>query len=596
MNTNAKIKLIQEKMAIQGIDMYYIPTSDYHHSEYVHDYFKSRAFISGFTGSTGDLLITLDKAYLWSDGRYYIQAEKEISGSCITFMKSGSEGVLSISEWIIKHIQSNNTIAFDGKVVPYAFYELLNVNNGGKVIKIASDVDFVAELWVDRRPLPFALAYEFKMEYAGINTATKIANIRSKMLANNEDMHIVASLDDVAWILNIRGNDVPCFPVVYAFLVIALDETYVFIDLAKVDDKLQAYFDQNNIKVMPYSDIYTIGSKFNKRNIVFDPKSVATTIAQGFINSGKIVLKDNYSQLMRAIKNPVEIENTKKAHIKDGVALCKFMHWFKQNIGIKSFTEIDVEHKLLEIRSKQEGFLEVSFDTIAAYKQHGAMMHYSASKKSNAQIQNEGLLLVDSGGQYIEGTTDITRTFVCGNISAKEKEHFTLALQGMINLSKAKFIHGARGFNLDVLARLPMWEHNLDYLCGTGHGVGHVLNVHEGPVGFRWKINPSIEDTCVLEAGMITSNEPGIYIAGSHGIRHENELLICAKEANEYGQFMYFETLTFVPFDFDGIDVSILTFKEKDWLNNYHDLVYKNISPYLNTAEKDFLKKVTQPI
>ena len=397
--------------------------------------------------------------------------------------------------------------------------------------------------------------------------------------------------------MNMRGWDISCFPVMLCYLVITHNENHIFIDENKLDEQMLANFRENAVAVHAYDDIYAFVKTIPADACVMLNTGVVNyAITQNLKKEIRIIDCPNPSQLMKARKNEIELENNRKAHIKDAVAMTKFMYWLKNNIGKETITEISASDYLESLRRKQEHNLGLSFSTISAYKEHAAMMHYSASEETNVELKPEGMLLVDSGGQYLEGTTDITRTFVLGPISDEIRTHYTCALRGMIQLSRAKFLEGCRGMNLDILARGPLWEMGIDYKCGTGHGVGHLMNVHEGPNGFRWKVVPERNDSCVLEEGMTQSNEPGVYVEGSHGIRHGNELVVRRGEKNEYGQFMYFETITFVPFDLDGLDVDLMTRYDIAWLNAYHKEVYDKVSPYLNEAEKEWLKYATREI
>ena len=408
--------------------------------------------------------------------------------------------------------------------------------------------------------------------------------------------HIITSLDDIAWITNMRGWDIARYPVMLAYLILTLDGGVIFVDKEKLNDELIANFEENHIEIKDYNDIYEYVKTFDSDAVIMLDSSVVNyAITQNLNQNIKIEDRVNPSQLMKAMKNEIELENNRKVHIKDAVAMTKFMYWLKTNIGKEKMSEIIASDYLEKLR-KAQGAIDLSFNTISAYKEHAAMMHYSATPESDVELKKEGMLLVDSGGQYMEGTTDITRTFVLGEISDEERYWFTTALRSNIALSKAHFLYGCRGMNLDILARGPLWEQGMDYKCGTGHGVGHLLNVHEGPNGFRWKIVPERKDSCVLEEGMTQSNEPGVYEEGKFGIRHENEMVVRKGEKNEYGQFMYFETITFVPFDLDGLDEALLTQYDKEWLNAYHKQVFEKVSPYLSDDEVAWLRKATRAI
>ena len=410
-------------------------------------------------------------------------------------------------------------------------------------------------------------------------------------------VHIISALDDIAWLFNIRGRDVKYNPVLISYAIVTLEDVYLFVDEEKLDDDIKLELSKCNTIIKPYLDIYEFVKQIdNKEVVLLDKAKTNFAIYNNIPSDVEKINSFNPCMLFKCIKNEVELDNIRKSHIKDGVAMTKFMYWLKTNIGKIYMDEVSVDEQLLKFRQEQDGFIEPSFNTIAGYKDHGAIIHYSATKESAYELKGEGLLLVDSGGQYYDGTTDITRVYVLGEVEDIQKTHFTAVVRGMINLSMAKFMHGCRGYNLDILARGPIWELGLDYRTGTGHGIGFVLNVHEAPNGFRWKIVPERNDSCILEAGMVTTNEPGIYIDGSHGIRIENELITIKGEETEYGQLMEFEAITLAPIDLDGIRPELMTKKEIEYLNNYHKKVYDKISPFLNENEREWLKEYTRAI
>ncbi|MCR0327274.1 aminopeptidase P family protein [[Clostridium] innocuum] len=592
-----KLNKLRALMKERKMDVYMIPTSDFHETEYVGEHFKARSFMSGFTGSAGTLIVCKDCAALWTDGRYFIQAADQLKDSTIDLMKQGEEGVPSIPEYINEHMQMNGVFGFDGRVMNTKQVKDIMDQLKDKHITICAQEDLVGMIWEERPALPTEKGFYLEEKYSGKSTKDKLADIRNVMKVHKATHHIVTSLDDIAWIMNMRGWDISCFPVMLCYLVITENESHIFINKDKLDERMHANFKDNMVIVHAYDDIYEFVKTIPADAAVLLHTSVVNyAITQNLNKEIRIIDCPNPSQLMKARKNEIELENNRKAHIKDAVAMTKFMYWLKNNIGKETITEISASDYLEGLRRAQENNLGLSFNTISAYNEHAAMMHYSANEETNVELKPEGMLLVDSGGQYLEGTTDITRTFVLGPISDEIRTHYTSALRGMIQLSKARFLEGCRGMNLDILARGPLWEMGIDYKCGTGHGVGHLMNVHEGPNGFRWKIVPERNDSCVLEEGMTQSNEPGVYVEGSHGIRHENEMVVRKGEKNEYGQFMYFETITFVPFDLDGLDVSLMTRYDIEWLNAYHAEVFANVSPYLNEAEKEWLKHATRAI
>lgn len=592
-----RIENIRDLMKEKNIYAYIVPSSDYHQSEYVGDYFKSREFMSGFTGSSGTLIISMDEAGLWTDGRYFIQAEQELKDSGIKLFKMGEEGVPTIEEYLLEKLPKNSTLGFDGRVMSVKEGQSLANKLAFKGINIEYKYDLVNDIWEDRCSLPTEKAFLLGTEYSGESFSDKLSRIRAVMKAKKATTHILASLDDIAWLFNIRGRDVKSNPVVLSYAVISIDSVYLFIDKNKIGEDIRAELSKENVQIKGYEEVYEFIKKIEENEVVLiDTSKVNYAIYNNIPSNVQKIEERNPSILFKSIKNEIELKNIRNSHIKDGVAFTKFMYWLKNNIGKIEITEISATQKLEEFRREQDKFIEPSFSTIAAYKDHAAMMHYSATEESNYKLEPRDLFLVDSGGQYFDGTTDITRTIALGPIPENVRKDFTNVVRGMIRLSKAKFLYGCRGYNLDILARGPLWEEGIDYKCGTGHGIGFVLNVHEGPNGFRWKVREDIDDTCILEEGMVTTNEPGVYVENSHGIRIENEIVVRKAEKNEYGQFMDFEVITFAPIDLDAIDESLILKDEKVYLNNYHKQVYDKISPYLNEEEKQWLKTYTREI
>ena len=592
-----RIENIRDLMKEKNIYAYIVPSSDYHQSEYVGDYFKSREFMSGFTGSAGTLIISMDEAGLWTDGRYFIQAENELKDSGIKLFKMGEEGVPTIEEYLLEKLPKNSTLGFDGRVMSVKEGQSLANKLAFKGINIEYKYDLVNDIWEDRCSLPTEKAFLLGTEYSGESFSDKLSRIRAVMKEKKATTHILASLDDIAWLFNIRGRDVKSNPVVLSYAVITIDSVYLFIDKNKIGEDIRAELSKENVQIKGYEEVYEFIKKIEENEVVLiDTSKVNYAIYNNIPSNVQKIEERNPSILFKSIKNEIELKNIRNSHIKDGVAFTKFMYWLKNNIGKIEITEISATQKLEEFRREQDKFIEPSFSTIAAYKDHAAMMHYSATEESNYKLEPRDLFLVDSGGQYFDGTTDITRTIALGPIPENVRKDFTNVVRGMIRLSKAKFLYGCRGYNLDILARGPLWEEGIDYKCGTGHGIGFVLNVHEGPNGFRWKVREDIDDTCILEEGMVTTNEPGVYVENSHGIRIENEIVVRKAEKNEYGQFMDFEVITFAPIDLDAIDESLILKDEKVYLNNYHKQVYDKISPYLNEEEKQWLKTYTREI
>ena len=587
-----RLMKLREEMNKEGMQAYIIPTSDFHETEYVSEYFAARKYMSGFTGSAGVLVVLLDKAGLWTDGRYFIQAANQLAGSGIDLMKQGQEDTPSIEEYIVTNLTQGSVVGFDGRV--------MNVNDANKYkqvfmmhdIKMVTDKDLVGRIWDDRPALPCTETFHYDEKYAGKSISEKLTLVREAMKGYNCRSHIVTKIDEIAWLYNLRAHDVPHFPVALAYTIIKENDAMIYIDASRLDEESKTLFAQNHIQVKDYEAIYE-DVKTLEGPVLVDGNFVNSKIVYSL--NTEIVYAQDPIVLLKAMKNEIELANTRNAHIKDGVACTKFMYWLMQNVN-NGISEMSAQEKLQELRKEQADYLEDSFNTICAYKEHAAMMHYSSNEETNVELKPEGMLLVDSGGQYLDGTTDITRTFVLGSITEEEKKWFTLALKGHIRLEKANFLYGCRGLNLDILARGPLWDLDMDYQCGTGHGVGHLSNVHEAPNGFRWKIVPERNDSCVLEEGMITSNEPGVYVEGEFGIRHENEMVVVKGNKNFYGQFMHFETLTFVPFDRKGIDKSLLSEDELAWLNDYHASVYEKISPFLTNEEAEWLKEACRPL
>lgn len=592
-----RLKALREEMAQRSIDIYIVPTSDFHESEYVGDHFKARKFITGFTGSAGTAVITATEAGLWTDGRYFVQAAKQLEGSTVTLYRMGEEGVPKVDEFVEEKLPKGGCLGFDGRVV--------NGSWGKKLLGIAEkkhgtlhvDEDLIDLIWKDRPALSKKPLFLLEEKYSGKSTAEKLKELRGAMEAEGANVHILTSLYDIAWLLNIRGGDIDYVPVVLSYLVVTEKECIWFLQEEIVDEKTAAYLKENQIATRPYDDIYSYVKELpSDACVLMNGSTVNYRITASLKPEITVVDKPNPTELMKAVKNPVEVDNTRKAHIKDGVAFTRFMYWLKTNIGKIPMTEISASDYLEQCRRAQENFIDLSFDTICAYGPNAAMMHYAATPESDAKLKPEGFLLVDSGGHYFEGTTDITRTMALGPITDEMRLHFTAVCRSNLALANAKFLYGCTGLNLDILARGPLWDMGIDYKCGTGHGVGYILNVHEGPNGFRWRVVPERHDNGTLEEGMITTDEPGVYLEGKYGIRTENELVCHKAEKNEYGQFMCFENITYAPIDLDAIDPNELTGREKKMLNDYHALVYKTISPYMTEEENEWLKKYTRAI
>ena len=593
---NKHLEQLREKMRERGIDVYVVPTSDYHESEYVSEHFACRRYITGFTGSAGTAVVTMEEAGLWTDGRYFVQAAKQLEGSGVTLRKMGVEGVPTILEYLRQAMPEGGTLGFDGRVINELLGEEMEAAVAARHAKIAYGEDLVGMIWADRPALSREPVWILDEKYCGKSAAEKIADLRAAMREAGADVHVLTALDDIVWLLNIRGNDVPCNPVVLSYLAVTETEVLLFIQEEALDDSARSYLESLGVAVKPYDSIYDYVKTLAGQAVMVEKSRVNYALCHNLDASCRVIDRMNPTALAKAVKNPVEMENIRRAHIKDGVAVTKYIYWLKKNIGKIPMDEMSVADRLEEFRREQEGYLGPSFNTISAYGPNAAMCHYSATEESKAVLEPRGLYLVDSGGQYYEGTTDITRTIALGELTAEEREHFTLTAMSMLRLGNVKFLHGCRGLNLDYVAREVFWQRGLNFDHGTGHGVGYLLNVHERPNGIRWKVVPERQDSGVLEEGMLTSDEPGIYIEGSHGIRTEN-LILCRKaEKTEHGQFMRFEFVTFVPIDLDAIDKSLMRPEDVEMLNAYHREVYEKISPYLTAEEADWLREATREI
>lgn len=581
---NKKLDALRQEMKKENIQAYIVPTSDDHDTEYVCSHFMSRSYLSGFTGSAGTLVVGLDQAALWTDGRYFIQAKDQLAGSGIDLMKMGVEGTPSISSYIVDHLSSGSVVGFDGRLFSEAMVEIYEEAFDKKDLILKTDLDLVDRIWKDRPVLPHTSTFHFEKQYAGKTMVEKIAAVRDILSA---DHLMITKVDQVAWLFNLRAHDIPSFPVAMAYAIVSQDKASIYIDDSRLDATSRELFAKNHVTIRPYDAIYTDVQTLTG-TVSVDPYTINSTLYR-FIEAD--IEEENPIELMKACKNEVEIEQTKHAHLKDAIAMTQFMYWLKTNVGKIPMSEMSAAQKLHDLRASQADFIEDSFATIAAYKEHGAIVHYQSSPETDVPLQPEGLFMVDSGGHYYQGTTDITRTFVLGEITEYERKCFTWALQCHIRLEQATWLYGCTGEQLDMIARQPLWKHSLDFKHGTGHGVGHVLSVHEGPNVIRWQ-----QAYTPFEAGMITSDEPGIYIEGQFGIRHENEVLAVNLDKNAYGQFMGFEPLTWVPFDVDGLDVDEMEPAEVAWLNAYHAKVYEKVSPYLNEQQRQWLAYACRPL
>lgn len=590
----AQLRALMER---ESMDMYLVPTADFHQSEYVGEYFKSRVFMSGFTGSAGVLLVEKDCARLWVDGRYFVQAGQQLAGSSIAMMKMGEEGVPALEDYLIEQMPAGGCLGVDGRVMDARQGARLEEKLQAKGARIAVDKDLVGEIWTDRPELSKQPAYLLDVKYAGESRADKIAWLRSEMKKANADVHVLTSLDDIAWLLNIRGKDVPCNPVVLSYLVITEDEAAFFAHKEAISEEIAGVFGKEGIVLYDYMQVYDYVNHIKAGSqILLDTYVVNYALVRAISSECTVKHQKNPTAFRKAVKNPVELENERIAHLKDAKAMCEFIYWLKTHVGKDEITEVQAAEYMDQLRLSDPDCLDISFDTIAAYGANAAMCHYHALPESCAVIEPKGFFLMDCGGQYWQGTTDVTRTIAVGALTQEEKEAFTLVLQGHIRLAMAKFLYGTCGNALDYLARSPLWERGLDYKHGTGHGVGHFLNVHEGPNNFRHLLPENKDNLVPLEAGMLTSNEPGFYLEGKYGIRTEN-LVICQNaKKTAFGQFMEFETITFVPIEREAIIPEMLSAKELAWLNEYHRQVYEKVAPLVNDEERAWLFEATAEI
>ncbi|MFL0245720.1 aminopeptidase P family protein [Candidatus Clostridium stratigraminis] len=592
MKINERTQKLRQLMKENNMDAYIVPSFDAHLSEYVSDHFKCREWISGFTGSAGTVVITLEDAGLWTDGRYYIQAEKQLEGSDIKLFRMSDPGVPSYTEWLKEVLKEGSTVGFDGSVFSVDMVSIMENEFKAKKISLKTDLDLIDELWKNRPEIPKGPIFIHEAKYAGKSRVEKLKVVRNEMKNAGANYYLLTSLDDIAWLLNIRGNDVPNNPVIIANVIVGESKCYLFVDALKVPSDVKLELENDDVEIKDYNEIQQfLQGLTDKDAIIFDANKTNSSLFNSINSNASKNAYSNVTTKLKGIKNETEIENIKRCEIKDGISLVKFIKWLKESVGKEEITEFTAGEKLEDFRGQQELFIGPSFDTIAGYKDHAAMMHYKAAKETAYTLKKEGLFLVDSGGQYLDGTTDTTRTIALGKLTEEEKRDFTLVLKGFIALSKAKFLYGATGSSLDILARQPIWEIGLDYKCGTGHGVGFLLNVHEGPQAIRKEVN-----NIKLEKGMILTNEPGIYKEGIHGVRTENMMLVSYDEETEYGQFMRFEAVTYCPIDLAGINKEMLAENEIKWLNDYHKNVFEKLSPHLNEEEKAWLKEETREI
>ena len=587
-----RLAQLRREMAGHGMDGYVVVTDDFHGSEYVGDFFKARAYLSGFTGSAGTLVVLPEQAALWTDGRYFLQAADQLAGSTIDLMRMGQPGVPTIGAFLAEHLPEGGVLGFDGRTVSSSFAHTLETALAEKHIRFHGSEDLVDAVWPDRPALSDRPVWE--LTGCGMSREEKLAKLREKMAAQNAAYLLLTSLTEIAWALNLRGGDVACTPVFLSFLLIGREDAQLCIQPRAVPADIAARLAACGVTMQPYGAVYDLLRALPAGTRVMADSATANYRIMETLSHAEVLDQPSPAILMKACKTREETDGFRSVHIRDGAAMCRFLYWLKTRIGKEPITELSAAARLADFRAAQPDFLELSFDTIAGYGPHGAIVHYDPTPETDVPLHPEGLLLVDSGAHYRQGTTDVTRTIVLGPVTDEERRMFTLVLKGHLALAAARFPHGVTGENLDALARMPLWVHGLDYNHGTGHGVGFILSVHEGPQSFRCR---SLDGRrIVLEEGMVISNEPGYYAAGKFGIRHENLMLVRTGEATDYGQFLYLEPLTMVPFDRDAIDTALLTEEELARLNNYHRLVYDTVSPLLPAEEQAWLAQATAPL
>ncbi len=589
---NERISALRQEMKNKGIDVYIIPSADPHQSEYVPERWKARAWITGFTGSAGIAVVTQEKALLWADGRYHIQAAGEIAGSAFELVKWGLEGVPEVPEWLNQNVASGETVGFDGKVISLSTKRAYEKAAGPKKYAFAMAHDLIGAIWTDRPSVPEDRIMIHEMPYAANPVDDKLKRIREAMLESGADYLAVSTLDDIAWMYNFRGNDIHYSPVALSYAVIGKNDAWFFMDSNKLDESALGHFEKYGVSLMPYEEITAfLGDLPSGAKVSIDPQTISAANYDALSDAVTIIEETNPVALIKSMKTEEEIRNIRNSQVRDGAAMVKFHIWLEEAVRLGTATELSVEEMLRTFRAEQPHFVAESFHTIAAYMEHAAMMHYSATEISNSKIQAKGLLLVDSGGNYYDGTTDITRTIAVGELTEEMCRDYTLTLKSHIALARLRFLHGATGSKVEMVARQPMWAEGMDYKCGTGHGVGYFMNVHEGPQTMKMAPND-----VKLQPGMILTNEPGVYREGKHGIRIENTLVVRADIETEFGQFLNFETVSFCPVDTKPVRVSMLSSEEIEWLNDYHKAVYEKLSPLLSSDEKAWLEKATQAI
>ena len=593
MNTTIqeRIRALRAWMKQAGVEAFVIPSTDPHLSEYVAPHWQSREWISGFTGSAGTVVVTREKAGLWTDSRYFLQAASQLEGAGIDLYKEMLPETPSIPAFLCTELQEGQTVGIDGTVFSTEAARSLKEELAAARIAVKSLPDPMDDIWTDRPPLPQAPAFIHELKYAGRTCAQKLEAVRAEMRRAGAQCLLLSALDEIAWTLNLRGSDVHCNPVVVSYLLIGEQEACYFIEPQKLTSSVRAYLEENGVACLPYADILAHLQELPAGSLMLEPGKTNYAVRSAIPQQCRVIETASPVALLKAVRTEQEIAGLRQAMQRDGVALVKFLKWLEEAVPHGHETEISIDRKLHELRAAQPLYMGESFDTIAGYGAHAAIVHYEATPETDIPLEPRGFLLLDSGAQYLDGTTDITRTIALGPLTEEEKTDYTLILKGHIDLAMAVFPEGTRGAQLDVLARMPIWQHRMNFLHGTGHGVGHFLNVHEGPQSIRMNENP-----VTLHAGMLTSNEPGVYKAGSHGIRTENLVLTVPAGEGLFGRYLKFETVTLCPICTRGIVRELLTPAEIDWLNQYHRRVYEQLSPSLDEDERLWLEKACKSI
>lgn len=591
-----KLERLRHEMTWRGIDAYIVPTEDFHGSEYVGAYFKAREYLSGFTGSAGTLLVMREQTALWTDGRYFLQATNQLKGSNINLMRAGQPGVPGLEDYLKERLPEQAVVGFDGRTVSSSFVKKLSDALQEKKITFAEKEDLTDLVWEDRPAMAREPVWELDAAYTGSTREEKLFMVRKKMAEQKADVLLLTALDEIAWLLNLRGNDVLYTPVFLSYLLLRQEDAVLCVHEEIISSDIKEKLSAAGVILAPYEDMELLLTQIPENQVVWlDDKRVNYRLANSIPTAVKRVEEASPVELLKAVKTPMEQKNMEQAHVRDGVAVTRFIRWMKENVRTEKITELSAAEKLEEFRGEMEGYIEPSFAPIIAYGAHGAIVHYEATEETSVTLLPKSFCLADTGGHYIEGTTDITRTIALGDLTEEEKRMYTLVLRGHLNLGAAVFLQGVCGQNLDVLARGPLWENGLDFNHGTGHGVGYVLNVHEGPQRFHWRIPAGTAGT-PFEAGMVISNEPGLYLTDKFGVRLENLILCCEGEKNEYGQFLHFKNLTMVPFDREAIVPSLMTERELTLLNNYHRMVYEALTPHMTEEEREWLREATGEI